>query len=89
MAQEQGQTVASELTERLCQVVNEVLTMFNEKHVTPPEAGTIILALIHRLMGVLQENPEQQRAFVASIIEVVNEHLLRSLEGGDTPPCCS
>jgi hypothetical protein len=36
---------------------------------------------------VLQDNPEVQRAFVTSIIGVVNEHLLGILESGDAPAC--
>lgn len=76
-----------EMSDRLCKIVNEILAMFNQNNVAPPEAGTIILALIHRLMGVLQETPEAQRAFVTSIIGVVNEHLLATLKAGDSPPC--
>ncbi|MGQ9920049.1 MAG: hypothetical protein ACUVRZ_01840 [Desulfobacca sp.] len=87
MTQDQGPAVATELTERLRQIVNEILAMFNEQNVTPQEAGTVILALIHRLMGVLRENQEMQRAFVASIIDVVNQHLLQVLEESDSPPC--
>ncbi len=87
MTQDQEQAVATEMTERLRQIVNEILAMFNEQNVTPQEAGTVILALIHRLMGVLQDSPELQRAFVASIIDVVNQHLLQVLEESDSPPC--
>jgi hypothetical protein len=87
MTEDQVQPEVAELSDRLCQIVNEVLTMFNEKNVTPPEAGTVALALIHRLMGVLQDNPEAQRAFVTSVIEVVNEHLLGILESGGPPSC--
>jgi hypothetical protein len=87
MTQDPGQAVSTEMTERLRQIVNEILAMFNEKNVTPQEAGTVILALIHRLMGVLRENQDMQRAFVASIIEVVNQHLLQVLEDSDSPPC--
>ena len=87
MTEDQVQSAATELSERLCQIVNEILTMFNQNNVTPSEAGTVVLALIHRLMGVLQDNPEAQRAFVTSVIEVVNEHLLGLLESGDSPPC--
>ncbi len=87
MTQEAGQAIATDLSERLRQVVNEILAMFNDKNISPQEAGTIILALIHRLMGVLHDNQELQRAFVASIIEVVNQHLLRYLEDSDAPPC--
>jgi hypothetical protein len=87
MSEDQVQPETREMSERLCQIVNEVLTMFNQNNVSPPEAGTVVLALIHRLMGVLQDSPEAQRAFVASIIEVVNEHLLGILANSGPPPC--
>jgi hypothetical protein len=87
MSTDQEQPVPTELSERLCLIVNEILTMFNQRNVTPTEAGTVVLALIHRLMGVLQESPEAQRAFVTSIIGVVNEHLLGILQSDDSPPC--
>jgi hypothetical protein len=87
MSVDQEKPVAAELSERLCKIVNEILTIFNQHNVTPPEAGTVVLALIHRLMGVLVDSPESQRAFVASVIEVVNEHLLGILKSGDSPPC--
>ena len=87
MSDDQVQPAATELSERLCQIVNEILNVFNQKNVTPPEAGTVVLALIHRLMGVLEESPEAQRAFVTSVIEVVNEHLLGILKSSDSPPC--
>jgi hypothetical protein len=87
MSEDQSQIEATALSERLCQIVNEILTIFNQNNVTPPEAGTVVLALIHRLMGVLQDSPEAQRAFVTSVIEVVNEHLLGILESSDSPPC--
>jgi hypothetical protein len=89
MSEDQVQPESRELSERLCQIVNEILTMFNQNNISPPEAGTVVLALIHRLMGVLQESPEAQRAFVASVIEVVNEHLLSLLESSGSPPCQS
>jgi hypothetical protein len=87
MSEDQVQMGGEALSERLCQIVNEILTMFNQNNVTPPEAGTVVLAIIHRLMGVLQDSPEAQRAFVTSVIEVVNEHLLGILESNDSPPC--
>jgi hypothetical protein len=87
MPENQEQPKPNELSERLCQIVNEIFSMFNQKNVTPQEAGTLILALIHRLMEVLQETPEAQRAFVTSIIGVVNEHLLGTLETSGSPPC--
>ncbi|WP_449244456.1 hypothetical protein [Desulfobacca acetoxidans] len=78
-----------ELSERLRTIVNDILNMFNQHNISPSEAGTVVLALIHRLMGVLQENQEEQRAFVAAIIEVVNQHLLGMLESNSTPACQS
>jgi hypothetical protein len=87
MTEEKVQSVSMELSDKLCEIVNEILAIFNQKNIAPSEAGTIILALIHRLMGVLQDNPEIQRAFVTSIIGVVNEHLLGLLESDACPPC--
>jgi hypothetical protein len=87
MTEEQVQSVSTELSDRLCEIVNEILAGFNQQNVTPSEAGTIVLALIHRLMAVLQDNPDVQRAFVTSIIGVVNEHLLSLLESDASPPC--
>ena len=87
MTEEQVQSVSTELSDRLCEIVNEILAGFNQQNVTPSEAGTIVLALIHQLMAVLQDNPDVQRAFVTSIIGVVNEHLLGLLESGASPPC--
>jgi len=87
MSADQEEVQITAESERLRQIVNNILAIFNEQQITPQEAGTVILALIHRLMGVLQENRELQRAFVASIIDVVNQHLLQSLEDDDPPPC--
>ena len=87
MTADQVHPEVAELSDRLCRIVNGILAGFNEENVSPSEAGTVVLALIHRLMGVLQENPEAQRAFVASVIQVVNEHLLSLLESDGPPPC--
>lgn len=89
MTEEMGQPVSAELSDRLCEIVNEILTTFNERNVTPSEAGTVVMALIHRLMSLLQDNPEVRRAFVTSIIGVVNEHLLGILKSDECPPCQS
>jgi hypothetical protein len=87
MSEDQVRPETIELSDRLCKIVNDILNMFNQANVTPPEAGSVVLALIHRLMGVLQDSPEAQRAFVASVIGVVNEHLLGLLENSGPPPC--
>lgn len=79
--------VLLELTDRLCRIVNEILAEFNRQGVTPTEAGTIIMALTHRLLGVLEDEPEAQRAFVGSLIGVVNEHLLGRLQRSSSPEC--
>lgn len=83
---ETSQTIM-ELSDRLLKIVNNILAEFNRLEVTPKEAGTIIMALTHRLMSVLDDHPEAQRAFVASLIEVVNAHLLGRLQGSSAPTC--
>lgn len=87
MADNETPQTIMELSERLLKIVNHILAEFNRQGVTPTEAGTIIMALTHRLLGVLEDNPEAQRAFVASLIEVVNEHLLGRLKRSSSPTC--
>lgn len=74
-------TGAEQLSERVRPIVNEILAGFNEKGVTPQEAGMVILALMHRLMTVLQENPEEQRSFILRIVNLVNNYLAGNLQG--------
>jgi hypothetical protein len=66
---------AADLAERLRPLVNDILERFNQQGVTPKEAGTVILALTHRLMTVLEENPEDRRQFILDFISLVNHYL--------------
>lgn len=69
-----------EFTERVRLLANSILERFNEEQVTPQEAGWVILALAHRLMTVLEQNPEQRQNFVLQFISLVNQYL-----AGETP----
>jgi hypothetical protein len=64
-----------EFTERVRVLVNSILERFNEEQVTPQEAGWVILALAHRLMTVLEQNPEDRQNFVLQFIGLVNQYL--------------
>ncbi|MBW1916417.1 MAG: hypothetical protein JRI57_00135 [Deltaproteobacteria bacterium] len=68
-----------ELAERVRPLVNEILARFNEENINPQEAGTIIIALMHRLLQALDENPEAQRLFTLSVVQLINQHLAGTL----------
>lgn len=67
-------------TERVRTIANSVLERFNEEQVSPQEAGLVILALAHRLMTVLEKNPEERQNFVLQFISLVNQYLAGELE---------
>lgn len=66
---------AAAMAERLRPLVNEILARFNEEAITTEEAGMVILALTHRLMTVLQNNPDGQRAFIVRVVNFINRFL--------------
>jgi len=68
-----------ELAERVRPLVNEILARFNEEGINQQEAGTIIIALMHRLLQALDDNPEAQRLFTLSVVQLVNQHLAGTL----------
>ncbi|MBW1992611.1 MAG: hypothetical protein JRI59_10995 [Deltaproteobacteria bacterium] len=68
------------LAERVRPLVNDILARFNEEGVTPQEAGMVILALTHRLLGVLDGNPEEQRAFILNVVNLINRYLAGELD---------
>lgn len=68
------------LAERVRPLVNGILERFNEEQVTPREAGWVILALTHRLLTVLQHNPQERQAFVLQFINLVNSFLAGEME---------
>lgn len=67
-------------SERVRALANSILERFNEEQVTPQEAGLVILALAHRLMTVLEKNPEERQNFVLQFISLVNQYLAGELE---------
>jgi hypothetical protein len=71
---------SEELSERLLLLVNNILERFNEEQITPREAGLVILALTHRLMTVMEKNPEDRQAFVLQFISLVNQYLAGELQ---------
>jgi hypothetical protein len=68
------------VTERVRAMANGILERFNEEHVTPEEAGWVILSLTHRLLTVLGKNPAERQAFVLQFISLVNQYLAGNLE---------
>ena len=73
---------SEEFSERVRVLANSILERFNEEQVTPQEAGYVILALAHRLMTVLEKNPEDRQNFVLQFISLVNQYLAGELEEG-------
>ncbi len=75
-----------EIAEKVRPVVNEILERFNRENITPPEAGMVILALISRLLDVLEEHPAPRRDFILNLINIINSYLVR--EVGEAPTSC-
>jgi hypothetical protein len=71
---------SEEVSERVRLLANSILERFNEEQVTPREAGWVILALTHRLMTLLEKNPEDRQAFVLHFISLVNQYLAGELQ---------
>jgi hypothetical protein len=70
---------AVELAERVRPLVNEILERFNRESVTAEEAGMVVLALTHRLMTVMESNPEEQRSFIVSVVNLINRYIAGDL----------
>ncbi len=68
------------VTERVRLLANSILERFNEEQITPEEAGWVVLALTHRLLTVLEKNPEGRQAFVLQFISLVNQYLAGDLQ---------
>ena len=64
-----------QMAEQVRPLVNEILERFNQEGLSPAEAGMVILALIHRLMGALSDAPEARRHFVLMMINLINSFL--------------
>jgi hypothetical protein len=71
---------SEELPERVRLLANSILERFNEEQITPREAGWVILALTHRLMTLLEKNPEDRQDFVLQFISLVNKYLAGELQ---------
>ncbi len=71
---------SEQVTERVRLLANNILERFNEEQVTPEEAGWVVLALTHRLLTVLEQNPEGRQAFVLQFISLVNQSLAGDLQ---------
>jgi hypothetical protein len=76
-------TASESLAERIRPLVNEILERFNQEGIKPQEAGMVILALTHRLMTVLQDDPEEQRTFILQIVNLINNYLAGVLQEGE------
>ena len=60
-----------------------IFERFNQEDISPSEAGMVILALVYRLMEVLQEAPEARRFFILTLINLINNFLAGEVEGQD------
>jgi hypothetical protein len=64
-----------EMAESIRPLVNEILEIFNQRQVSPSEAGMVVLSLTYRLMEVLKGAPEARRHFVLTLINLINNYL--------------
>ncbi len=79
----------TELAEDIRPLVNEILEIFNERQVSPAEAGMVVLSLTYRLLEVLKETPEARRHFILTLINLINNYLADELQGDPTAKGCS
>ena len=70
-----------EMAERTRPLVNEILEIFNQRQISPSEAGMVVLSLTYRLLEVLQEAPEARRHFILTLINLINNYLADELQG--------
>jgi hypothetical protein len=71
---------SEEFSERVRSLANGILERFNQEQITPQEAGWVILALTHRLLMVLESNPEDRQTFIVQFISLVNQYLAGDLQ---------
>ena len=71
---------SEEFSERVRSLANSILERFNHEQITPQEAGWVVLALTHRLLTVLENNPEDRQAFIMQFISLVNQYLAGDLQ---------
>jgi len=82
MSEQEEPSRESEIAERVRPLVNEILERFNQEKIAPPEAGMVILALISRLLAVLEDQPESRRYFILTLINIINNYLVQEGEEG-------
>jgi len=81
MSDMEAQAVTDEqMAELVRPLVNEILERFSQESLSPAEAGMVILALVHRLMGALAGAPEVRRHFVLMMINMINSFLSGEME---------
>jgi hypothetical protein len=68
------------LEENVRPLVNEFLERFNQENVSPSQAGMVILALIYRLLEVLEDAPEARRFFILALINLINNYLAEEMQ---------
>ncbi len=71
-----------QMAEQVRPLVNEILEMFNERQVSPSEAGMVVLSLTYRLLEVLKDAPEARRHFVLTLINLINNYLADEMGTG-------
>jgi hypothetical protein len=74
----------AQMAERTRPLVNEILEIFNERQISPAEAGMVILSLTYRLLEILKETPEARRHFILTLINLINNYLADELQGDIT-----
>lgn len=82
MTELEAATTDVDMEQRVRPLVNDILDRFNQEHISPAEAGMVIIGLVHRLLGILQEAPEARRFFILTLINVINSTLAPELEAG-------
>jgi len=70
-----------EMAANIRPLVNEILEMFNQRQISPAEAGMVVMSLTYRLLEVLQEAPAARRHFILTLINLINNYLADELQG--------
>ena len=70
----------ADLAERIRPLVNEILEIFNERQISPADAGMVVLSLTYRLLEIMKEAPEARRHFILTLINLINNYLADELQ---------
>jgi len=68
------------MAEKVRPLVNDILARFNTEGISPPEAGMVVLAVTHRLLGLMEGHPEERQFFIMGLINVVNSFLAGTMD---------